>query len=394
MIRLFFYIVVLFVSVWLGLKISASPGYVLLSYQHWAVETSLWVAIAAVFVTFSVLYLLLRFLSKVWGVQATFRQWAQHHRERKARRLTSKGLRALAEGNWKQAEKALVKGASDVDSPLINYLAAANAAQGEGSLDLRDQYLRRALESTENSEIAVGLTQAQLQFENAQLEQSLATLEHLNRLEPNHRYVLKLLQRVYVSLEDWDGVLQVLPKLRKYKVLDPDAIDELERQAYRALFKLSIAKTPKDELAKSLKKLPKHLHADPEVVLAYSGELIKNDMNYEAEKILYHAIQDNWHPRLIRQYANVISPKPAKQLSTAEGWLKRYPDDPNLLITLGQLCLRNKLWGKAQRFFETALAKQASVEVLKDLGEVYEQLGQQEQAMECFKKGLAMASSV
>lgn len=391
MIRLFFYIVVLFGSIWLGLQISASPGYVLLSYQHWAVETSLWVAIAAVFLTFSLLYVLLRLLSKVWGVQATFRQWARRHRERKARRLTNKGLRALAEGHWKQAEKALVKGAAGVESPLINYLAAANAAQGEGRLDLRDQYLRSALDSTEDSEIAVGLTQAQLQYENKQLEQSLATLEHLNRLEPNHCHVLKLLQRVYVSLEDWDSVLEVLPKLRKYKVIDSDAANELERQTYRALFKLSIAKTANDELPKALKKLPKHLHADPEIVLAYSDALIKNEMNHKAEKILYYAIQDNWHPQLIRQYAKVNSPKPAKQLSIAEGWLKRYPDDPNLLLTLGQLCLKNKLWGKAQRFFETALAKQSSVEVLKDLGEVYEQLGQQERAIECFKKGLALA---
>lgn len=393
MMRLTLYILILVVSVWLGLKIADSPGYVLVSYQHWAVETSLWIAMAAVLLSFFALYFFVRFFSGLLSLQSAITRWNQKRRRRKAQRMTQRGLKELAEGQWKRAEKDLVKGAQHSGAPLVNYLAAANAAQGEGNLDARDAYLQKALLSSENAQVAVGITQAQLQFENEQLEQSLATLEHLNKIVPNNKHVMNLLQRVYVRLEDWDSVRTILPMLRKYKVLPQNELLGLETKANRALLRLSLSRASSDELHTIWRHLPRHVQADPDVLVMYSDALIKHNLHKEAEKLLHHAVNDHWHPALIRQYAKVHSPKPAKQMAVAEAWLQRYPDDPNLLMTLGQLCLHNKLWGKAQHFFETALAKETSVETLKDLGQVYEQLGYQDKAINCFKKGLELAVS-
>lgn len=391
MIRLLFLLALLGGSVWLGLTIAQSSGYVLVSYQHWAIETSLWIAAGMIVLSFVVAYFFVRFLVSVLSLQATLMRWRKNRRTRKAQQLTQKGLKDLAEGKWLRAEKALVKAANNSETPLINYLAAANAAQGEGNLDARDEYLQKALRSTDNAEVAVGLTQAQLQLDNEQLEQSLATLEHLHRMVPENKHVLHLLQRVYVRLKDWDSVRDLLGTLRKYKVCPSDELLELESQANRALFEVSLRRASLDEANYLWKKLPKHVQADPEMIVIYSNALIKYNDHKHAEKLLHHAINDNWHPLLIRQYAKVHSPKPAKQLATAQSWQRRYPDDIHLTITLGQLCLVNKLWGKAQRFFETALAKESSVEILKDLGHVYEELGYPDKAMECYKKGLALA---
>lgn len=391
MMRLIFFIAVLFFSVWLGLTISSSPGYVLLSYDKWVVETSIWFAIAAMIITFVVGYFVVRLFAKMFSVSSAVASWRVNRKKRKARDLTNKGLKNLAEGNFKSAEKALIKAVDNTEKPLINYLAAASAAQGEGQLNVRDEYLQKALLSADNATMAVGLTQAQLQFENEQLEQAVVTLEHLDSLVPNHKPVLDLLQRVYVRLDDWESVALLLPKLRKYRVLPQSELLELEAQANRALLAVSLSRASKDESIRLWKKLPRYLHHDPEIVLLYSNALIKHGMQKEADKLLQHAINENWHPKLILQYAKVDAPKPAKQLHVAENWLKQYPQDTNLLITLGQLCLRNKLWGKAQRFFETALANGSSVEVLKDLGQVYEELGYQDKALECYKKGLVIA---
>ncbi|MCB1827115.1 MAG: hypothetical protein KDH94_01735 [Coxiellaceae bacterium] len=391
MIRLLVLIAVLLVSVWLGLMIAASPGYVLVTYQHWVVETSLWFGLLALLVGFSVFYLMVRILIGLFGARHRLSQWMQQRREHKAQRLTQKGLQELAEGRWRKAEKHLMKAVDHTHAPLINYLAAANAAQAEGNVSRRDEYLHQALYCSENSEIAVGLTQAQLQLEQAQLEQSLATLEHLHHIAPSHKHVMNLLQRVAVQLQDWHRVFDLLPALRKYKVLDQQALLMLETQAYNVVFKDSIRKASQDEVIYSWKKLPKHMHRNIDCIIAYTQALLRHGMHKDSEKLLRSAINHDWNAKLIRQYAKVQSPKPAKQLATAEGWLSKYPDDANLLIALGQLCLHNKLWGKAQRYFETALAKAPSVEILKDLGQVYEQLGYQDKAMDCYKKGLALA---
>ena len=40
----------------------------------------------------------------------------------------------------------------------------------------------------------------------------------------------------------------------------------------------------------------------------------------------------------------------------AEKWLKRHPEDAQLLMTLGRLCREQQLWGKAESYLEAALA--------------------------------------
>jgi HemY protein len=42
------------------------------------------------------------------------------------------------------------------------------------------------------------------------------------------------------------------------------------------------------------------------------------------------------------------------QIEHCEAWLRERPTDAELALTLGALCLRQKLWGKAQRYLEQA----------------------------------------
>ena len=44
------------------------------------------------------------------------------------------------------------------------------------------------------------------------------------------------------------------------------------------------------------------------------------------------------------------------QIEKCEAWLREHPNDAELALTLGVLCLRQKLWGKAQRYLEQALS--------------------------------------
>lgn len=48
-------------------------------------------------------------------------------------------------------------------------------------------------------------------------------------------------------------------------------------------------------------------------------------------------------------------------MQLAESWLKQAPQDAQLLLCLGRLCLRNQLWGKAREYLEASLqfARQA-----------------------------------
>ena len=54
---------------------------------------------------------------------------AAQYRGRRAGKRFTQGLIEIAEGNYAKGERMLTRGASYADAPLMNYLAAARAAQ-------------------------------------------------------------------------------------------------------------------------------------------------------------------------------------------------------------------------------------------------------------------------
>ncbi|MEB3734659.1 hypothetical protein ULF88_12275 [Halopseudomonas pachastrellae] len=129
----------------------------------------------------------------------------------------------------------LKRSAPHAELPLINYLAAARAANELEDYPECDALLREAYETTPKADVAIAVTQAQLQIARGQLEQALATLTRLRKEHPKHLYALKLLSQVYVRLEDWHSLLDLLPELRRQKVLREEEQQALERQVHVAL---------------------------------------------------------------------------------------------------------------------------------------------------------------
>src|SRR3989338_4567910 len=232
MIKVVLLFVLLLASVWLGIHLQQDSGYVLLAYKHWTVETTLWVAFFALLLLFVLLHLLLNLTRKILRSPGYWQHQVSRHRRWKAQKMTRQGLIEFSEGYWQKAKNHLIKALPNTDTPLLNYLTAARAAQNMGDHQLRDDYLREAQQSMPEAKIAVELTQAELQLANQQLEQALATLRHLHDLAPHHPYVLKLLVQIYQEIGDWTQLLNLLPALKKYKVLGSSEYEQLQIQAY------------------------------------------------------------------------------------------------------------------------------------------------------------------
>src|SRR5690606_13388461 len=195
------------------------PGYVLISYGQWSVESSLALLLLVIVITFTALYYAIRATKGLVMLPARVRGWQERRRVRKAHSALSRGLLEMAEGRWDSAETTLIKSAPNSDNQLLHYLAAARAAQRQGAPQRRDHYLYLAHKSMPNADVAVGLTQAELQLAHHQMEQALATLTHLRSLAPRHPYVLRMLMKLYRELRDWEHLRDLLPELRKRNVL-------------------------------------------------------------------------------------------------------------------------------------------------------------------------------
>ena len=384
---LFISLATLFVAVFVALLAMEDPGYVLFAVGKWTLETTLALTTVVLVISFALLYLLIRASIKVLALPSELRVWKKHRRDEKAMKSLTNGLIDLAEGHWQNAEKKVLKYAENSEASLLNYLAAARAAQAQDADQRRDNYLKLAHEKHPSADIAVGLTQAELQLQQNQLEQCLATLQHLHQIAPKHTQVLKALANLYQRLEDWQNLLQLIPELRKRKAMKIEAIEEMAERAYSALLRTA-------GTAKSLKEAWEHIpdaaRGKETILILYVQRLLSLGESDLAEPLLRHAVQRDFSDELLLLYGKIESADPARQLSVVESLLLDHKRDAVLLLTAGRLSLRNKLWGKARSYFEASLNVRPTAEAYNELGHLLERMNETEAAGECFREGLRL----
>ncbi|OGO94039.1 MAG: hypothetical protein A3F41_04610 [Coxiella sp. RIFCSPHIGHO2_12_FULL_44_14] len=379
--------VLLLMSIYLGIEVSKVPNYVLITYHHWMIETSLWVAVLCLLVLFFVLYWIIRFLARTATAAKRYHYWRMSRRHRKARTLTQRGLCELAEGDWSQAEEILVRAAKLSKKPLIDYLSAARAAQAQQAFERRDNYLRLAHHADKNATIAIGLTQAQLQIDGKQWEQALATLQHLYQRAPTHCYILKLLASVFVELNEWKKCENLLPLLKKYRAIPEKELQQLERNIYLTL--LDETRNKESSILTAFwKSLPRHYKQEMDFIMAYVNILFAKGLDEMAMEQIEHSIKKEWNAKLITLYGQVRDGHTTHQLPIAEHWLKKHPHDLALLLCLSHLCMREKLWGKAQDYLQQSIAIKPSATAYIKLANLYEMLNENQKAQQCFRTAL------
>lgn len=380
--------IVLLLAICLGLKIAADPGYALFAYQGWTVEMPLWFTVLAAIVLFSVFYFFFRVIGSIASLSTKFRRWSGRWQMRMAHSRTTQGLIELTEGNWQTAEKLLIKSVPGSDSPLINYLAAARAAQGQGAHDRRDKYLRKAQKSAPDARAAVELTQAQLQISHGQLEQALATLRHLQIIALHHPYVLKLLYRLYVQLGDWDSLRNMLDDLMRKKILKEQEFKTLEIQVYSGLLQNAAKVEGNTHLQNVWESFPRTMQKQIRLVDQYADYLIQREAGEKAEMLLREILRKNWDDHLAILYGQAAGVDAHKQLAIAENWLKSRPNNAGLLLTLGRLCLRNQLWGKARTYLENSIELEPNAVAYAELANLLERIGEKDLAANYYRRGL------
>ena len=379
---LFFALLALALGLGISLLAQHDPGHVLFSYRGWSVETSLSLFLIVLALCFTLFYLLLRILWTVWHMPLGLARWQRQRKLERARRVTNTGLIALAEGNWSRAEKRLSSTAKDSDTPLINYLGAARAAQKLGAETRRDHYLAEAYRSMPEAKLAIGLTQTDLQLSQGQLEQALASLRELSRIAPRHVYVLYLLKKLYERLRSWDDLEQLLPALRRHHVLQGEALAKFEQTLYRQ----RLASTHRlDELQRYWDTIPKAIRHQPETLHLYLQQLIKQGAHDEADKQLQHFLKKDFNAALIRLCGQLQSGDANAQLQTLEYWLKTHTQHPELLLAAGRLSLRNQLWGKARSYLEASLGLEDRAETRHELAELLIKLDERDKALELYQ---------
>jgi HemY protein len=288
--KLFFLILVaLLAGVAIVALIETDPGYVLIAYGNYTLESSVWVGLLLLLLFTGLVYLLLRLVRKLMAGQNSLVSWLGSRKSRKAARMTTQGLISFIEGNWTKSRRQLLQGTKGNDAPLLNYLTAARASYRLNDQDKMREYLGAAEASEAQAGIAVELTQAEMKLHAQQYEQALATLVRARRNAGKHPYVLNLLRKAYTGLNDWASLAELLPEIKKYKVLPPEQLQELQSTVYLQLLQSSSASSDGSAVAdlhSQWQKLPAELRKNQAMGHAYVKLLIEHEASDATEKVI------------------------------------------------------------------------------------------------------------
>lgn len=377
--------------------VQADSGYVLIALGNTSVEMSFWLALLVLLGAMALIGLALGLLKGVFSVGRNASARLFRNSSARAQRRTASGLVDFIEGNWKQAQRKLLRAADKADTPMINYLAAARSAYEMGERTTALELLHKAEQSSPNSELAVALTQARMQLMSRRYEQCLATLERVKRKAPQHPVVLELLRQVYVALGDWQSLRDLLPSLRAYGTLSDEQLDALAKQLHSALLKKAGERAQgqkpdeaRDTLHKTWKEVPAPLRKNPAIAGRYAQQLLDNQLNEEAENLVRKTLEKHWDPELVKLYGLIAAHDSRQQLLHAETWLKKRPGDALLMLSLGRLSLRNELWGRARDYFYNSLQLQQLPETCAELARLLAHMGEHKKSTEYYQQGLLL----
>lgn len=356
--------------------VAEDPGYVLLRLRGWRVETTVVAAVVILLLTWAVLSGLWRLLRWPFGAFSRRHRWVSHQR-------MSEGLIALMEGRHGDAERDLNR-ASQLPSlrgPAL--LASAEAASRRGENGRALEALNEASQAVPQ---AARVMHARVLRREGKPVEALALLipeSEKGSLTPAGWRELAL---AALANGDIKRARDALEPLQKSGTLGNRAYAALEAQVLAAALNVSADGAALNTL---WSQLPKAQRRIPAVVNAYARRASSFGLTLPAMDELESALRREWSPLLIETYGTLSGNDVEARLRRAESWLDAHPNDAPLLLTLGRMCNRLQLWGKARRYLGRSLELEPAAAAWEALGNTFAGQGDATQAQLCYRNALA-----
>ena len=357
--------------------VAADPGYVLLRLHGWRVETTVVAAVLILLLAWALLTVLWRLLRWPFGA------FSRRHRRLSQQRMGD-GLIALIEGRHGDAERDLNR-ASRLDSlraPAL--LASAEAASRRGEHGRALEALNQASQSAPQAARVLRARVLRREGKPAEALALLAPESDKGTLTPGGWRELAL---AALASGDVRRARAALDPLQKSGALGTRAYAALEAKVLIATINVA----PDGAALNTLwSQLPKAQRRVPAVIDAYARRAAGFGLILPAMDEVESALRREWSPLLVETYGVLGGDDLEARLRRAESWLDGHPNDATLLLTLGRMCVRLKLWGKANQYLQRSLALAPSAGAWEALGDTFAGQGNPEQAQRCYRNALSL----
>jgi HemY protein len=394
--KLFLFIVVfILLGLWGFGVILPDAGYVLVVLGEKTVETSLWFACFAVLAIGFVWWLVARFVKAGWSLAQRLTDFFVFGTNERASRRAASGLIDFLAGDWLQARKKLLRTATKVESPLVNYLAAARCSYELGDREEALSLLADAQKRYPHFFVAIGLVQVKMELAGGRQDHAKQILLALQQRAPKNAVVINHLRQMYEARGEWLALNEILPVAKKYKLCSVNDTLEMEASVMvgelQRMTKAAAHESPAERLVllrKAWAKIPGYQQRNPRIVYTYVQSLLEHLQDQEAEVMLRKTINIKWDDRLVNLYGLLRVNGLMQCIRNAEDWLKLEPQNPILLRSLGRLSLRNEAWNSARDYFQRSLAAQKNPETYAELARLLHNLGETQKSFETYQAAL------
>ena len=373
------------VAVTLGARYQT--GYVLVLVHPYRIELSLSLLAALLLIAFVAVYFVVRLIVRTLRLPTEVREYRERRRVDRAHRMLVEALRSFFEGRYANAEKAAN---AVLDAREFEGLAAVVAARSANELrayDRRDRYLARASYYKDEDQGMRAIAQAELALQERDHRQALAALAGLPH---KHVAALRLELKAVQQSKSWDRYIAILDLLAHANALDEGHAQELRRHAIAQ----NLARKALDagELAAYWKRLDRSDRRDAVIAAAAVRAFGEVGNSAEIPAIIEASLEEGWDAGLVALYGEFPGQSILRQIEQAEKWLVQHPRDAPLLLTLGRLCARQQLWGKARGYFEAGLSLDETYAGHMELARLLEHIGDPEAARAHYRRSLDLAS--
>lgn len=396
--RLLLSVLILFAGA-IGLAIAArfNVGNVVLFYPPYRVDLSLNFFLLALVVLFTLMYLALRAIRRLQQLPGRVVAYRKEKREREGNKSLREALKALFEGRFGHAEKAAVRAAASPPNAGLAALIAARAAHRLLQGARRDTWLS-TIGDDDALKTARVMTELDLMVDAHQPEQALTAFNELSAGGTRHIHALRLALKANQQSGNWPEVLRLVRILDKHGALHPALSGRLLELAYENLLS-----DPAHD-AESIKRLWAGVAAadrlKPFIAVRAAKAFSQHGLQDEARMMVEKALAADWDARLIQSYRDYAADEGSAallaQIEHCERWILQHPNDPELELTLGVLCLRQKLWGKAQRHLEQALSDAAETGTVREahlrLAQLHEALRHADEAAAHYRQSALLVT--
>ena len=386
-------LLVLLVGAGLGTLINVDPGYVLLAWGDTSIEMSIWVLMLGIVLVYIAMSLSLRF---VIALNLPFRvlgNWQETSRIKRMQLQTRHGLLALADGQNMRAEKKFAELAPTTSQPIVVLPALATAMGRQGKIDEAGQVLNKLVSEFPGTQQLVHLKLAEISLYQGNDEKALNALRSLHLLNPQHAEANPLLLDLLQRQQMWPELISLLLVVGSCNQLSEDQLAQQQQLAYGRAFSAShrqdgsAVKSSLDQLQALWSKAPKSITNHGPSIISYAKAMarIEGDSASKTEAFIEQALKLLWLDELVLEYAHLPLTDLQKSLTKAEAWQANAKDSAALQLTLGRLCRRLELWGKAQDYLQASITLQASKEAHAEMARLQHKMGHVDVAIEHYR---------